>query len=51
MKIPNFSSIDMAIHDAADMEKSFQTPRPESPLQVGESQIKATRELDKNIDA
>ena len=29
MKIPNYSTIDMAIHAAADLAKSLQTPRPE----------------------
>ena len=35
MKIPNYSTRDMAIHDAADLAKALQTPRPESPFQVG----------------
>ena len=30
MKIPNYSSIYMATHAAADLKKSLQTPRPES---------------------
>ena len=37
----------MAIHDAADLEKFLKTPRPESPFQVRDSQIKAIRELSK----
>ena len=28
MKIPNYSTRDMAIHDDADLEKALQTPRP-----------------------
>ena len=51
MKIPNYSSRDMAIHAAADLAKSFQTPRSESPFQVGYSQLKAIRELAKIFDA
>ena len=49
MKILNFSSIDMAIHDVADLEKALQTPCPESPFQVGDSQPKGMRELNKNL--
>ena len=45
MKIPSYSSRDMAINDASDIAKALQTPRPESPFQVGDSQIKAMREL------
>ena len=30
MKIPNYSTIDMAIHAAADLAKDLQNPRPES---------------------
>ena len=40
----------MAINDAADLEKALKTPRPESPFQVGSSQIKPTRELAKLFD-
>ena len=32
MKIPNYSTRDMAIHAATDLAKSLQTPRPESPF-------------------
>ena len=39
MKIPNYSSRDMAIHSAADLAKALQTPRPESHFQVGDSQL------------
>ena len=45
MKIPNYSSRYMAIHAAADLSKSLQTPRPGSTFQVGGSQLKAIREL------
>ena len=43
MKIPNYSTRDMAIHSAADLAKSLQTLRPESPFQVGDAQLKAIR--------
>ena len=43
--MPNYSTRDMAIHAAADLAKSLQTPRPESPFQVGDAQFKAIREL------
>ena len=46
MKTPKYSSRDMAIHAAADISTALQTPRPESPFQVGDAQIKAIRELD-----
>ena len=46
MKTPNYSSTDMAIHAAADLEKALQTPSTESPFQVGDSQFKAIREFD-----
>ena len=51
MKTPNYSTRDMAIHDAADLAKALQTPRPESPFQVGDAQIKAIRELYQIFDA
>ena len=51
MKIPNYSTRDMAIHAAADLSKSFQTPRPESPFQLGDTQLKAIRELSQIFDA
>ena len=41
MEIPNYSSRDMAVHTAADLEKSLQTLRPETPFQVGDSQLKS----------
>ena len=47
MKITNYSSRDMAIHAAADLAKSLQTPWPESYFQVGDTQLKAIRELAK----
>ena len=51
MKITNCSTRDMAIHAAADLAKSLKTPRPESPFQVGDTQIKAIRELSHIFDA
>ena len=41
MKMPNYSTRDMAIHAAADLAKALQTPRPELPFQVGDAQLKA----------
>ena len=41
----------MAIHAAADLAKDLQTPRPESPFQVGDSKLKAIRGLVKILDA
>ena len=41
----------MTIHAAAYIAKALQTPRPESPFQVGYSQIKSIRYLDKIYDA
>ena len=41
----------MAIYAAVDLTNSSQTPRPESPFQVGDSQLKAIRELAKIFDA
>ena len=41
MKIPNYGTRDMAINDAADLAKALQTPRTESPFQVGDAQLKA----------
>ena len=43
MKMPKCSSRDMAILAATDMEKSLQTPIPESHFQVGDSQIKSIK--------
>ena len=51
MKMTNYSSRDMATHAATDLEKSLNTPRPESPFQVGDDQLKAIRELAKIFDA
>ena len=51
MKIPNYSTRDMAIHAAADISKALQTPRPESPFQVGDAQLKAIRGLYQIFDA
>ena len=45
MKILNYSTIDMDIHAAADPAKALQRPRPESPFQVGDAQLKEIREL------
>ena len=41
----------MAIHADADLAKALQTPRPESPFQVGDAQLKAIRELADIFDA
>ena len=41
----NYSTRNIAIHAASDLAKALQTPRPESPFQVGYSQLKAIREL------
>ena len=51
MKIPNYNSRDMATHAAPDLEKALQTPRPESPFQLGDTQIKEIRELANIFDA
>ena len=51
MKMPNFSSRDMAIYDAADLAKALKTPRSDSPFQVGESQLKEIMEYNKKFDA
>ena len=51
VKIPNYSTRDMAIHAAAYLAKSLQTPRPESPFQVGDAQLKAVRGLFQIVDA
>ena len=40
----------MAIHAAVNMARALQTPRPESPLQVGDYQIKVIRESAKIFD-
>ena len=36
MKTPIFSSRDMSIHAAEDLEKALQTPHPEPSFQVGD---------------
>ena len=51
MKMPNYSSIDMAIYAALYLAKALQTPRLESPFQVGDAQLKAIRELANIFDA
>ena len=51
MKIPNYSTRYMAIHAAAYLAKALQTPRPESPFQVGDAQLKSIRELFHIFDA
>ena len=51
IKMPNYSTINMAIHAAEDLAKDLQTPRPESPFQVGDAQLKAIRELSQIFDA
>ena len=50
-KMPNNSTRYISIHNAADLAKSLQTPRPESPFQVGDAQLKAIRELSQIFDA
>ena len=51
MKIPNYITRDMAIHAAVDLSKALQTPRLESPFQVGDAQLKAIRESPQIFDA
>ena len=51
MKIPNYSSIDMAIHAATDLAKALKIPFPESTFLVRDSQLKAIRELAEIFDA
>ena len=51
MRMTNYSTRDMAIHAAADLAKALQTPRPESPFQVGDAQLKGIRELSLTFDA
>ena len=51
MKMLNYSTIDMAIHSAADIAKALQTPRPESPFQVRDPQLKLIWELSQIFDA
>ena len=41
--MPNIIFIDMSINYDVDLEKALQTPRPESPFQVREYQLKAIR--------
>ena len=50
MKIPKYSSKDMAINSAVDLEKALKTPSLESPFQVGDSQLKAIRVLSNIFD-
>ena len=50
MKISSYSSRDVAINAAVDLTKDLQTPRPESPFQVGYYQLKAIKELDNISD-
>ena len=51
MKMLNYGTRDMAIYAAADLAKALQTPRPESPFQVGDAQLKVIRELAQIFDA
>ena len=51
MKIPNYSTRDMSIHANAYLVKALQTPRPESHFQVGDTQLKAIRELSHIFDS
>ena len=41
----------MAINAAADLGKALQTPKSESPFQVGESKLKAIMEFANIVDA
>ena len=50
MKIPNYSTRDMAVHSASDLSKALQTPRPEPPFQMGDAQLKAIREVSQIFD-
>ena len=43
MKMPKYSTRDMAIHAAADLSKALQTTRPESHFEVGDAKLKAIR--------
>ena len=51
IKIPNYSTRDMAIHAAADLAKALQTPKPKSPFQVGDTQLQSIRELSQIFNA
>ena len=51
MILPNYSSRNMAIHYAVDLEKALRTPWTESAFQVGDSQLKAIKELANISDA
>ena len=51
IKIPNYSSRDMAIHNDADLSKALQTLSIEPLFQVGYCQLKAIRELKNIFDA
>ena len=51
MKITNYSSRYMAIHASRYLAKALQTPRPESPFQVVDSQLKSIRKLANIFDA
>ena len=51
MTMPKYSTRDIAIHDAVDLAKYLQTPRSESPFQVGDARLKAIRELAQIFDA
>ena len=43
MKIPNYSIRDMTIHADADLSKSLQKPRPESPFLSGGSPTQSNK--------
>ena len=51
MKMPNYSTIDMAIRAAADLAKALQTTRPESHFQVVDAHFKAISKLAQISDA
>ena len=49
--MPKYSTRDMAVHTAVDLAKALQTPKPESPFQVGDAQLKSIRKLSQIFDA
>ena len=51
MKMRNYSTRDMSIHNAVDLAKALQTPRPESPFQVGDAQLNVIGQLSHIFDA
>ena len=51
MKMPNYSTRDMAIHSTAYLAEAFLKPGPESPFQMGDAQFKAIGEISQIFDA